>query len=181
MEPTNFYVYAHYIPGDPLPFYIGKGSGYRITRRNDRSAWWKRIVNKYGLEAKILYENLSYSEANNLEKKLIKEFGRRDVGTGILINHTDGGEGIANPSKEVRNKISESNRKRIVSEETKKKMSASKKGQKLTECTKAKMKGRIPWNKGMVGIPGTPHTEETKKRISDIKKKWHSEIKGKSQ
>lgn len=43
------------------------------------------------------------------------------------------------------------------------------------------MKGRIPWNKGMIGISGTPHTEETKKRMSAIKKKWHSEIKGKSQ
>jgi hypothetical protein len=171
MNSANFYIYAHYIPGETLPFYIGKGSGYRMTRRNDRSIWWKRIVNKYGFEAKLLHENLSYSEANILEKKLIKEFGRRDIGTGTLINHTDGGEGIANPSKEVRNKISESNRKRVVSEETKRKISQSSKGHKLSEHTKSKMKGRVPWNKGMKGISGTPHTEETKQKISDTKRK----------
>ena len=171
MNSANFYIYAHYIPGESLPFYIGKGSGYRITRRNDRSIWWKRIVNKYGFEVKLLYENLSYSEANILEKKLIKKFGRRDIGTGILINHTDGGEGIANPSEEVRNKISESNRKRVVSEETKRKISQSSKGHKLSEHTKSKMKGRVPWNKGMKGISGTPHTEETKQKISATKRK----------
>jgi hypothetical protein len=49
---------------------------------------------KYGLEVKILHENLTENEAFDIEKRLITEYGRLD-NTGCLINLTDGGEGVS--------------------------------------------------------------------------------------
>ena len=174
MEPAKFYIYAHYIPGETIPFYIGKGCGYRITRKNNRSIWWKRIVNKHGFEAKILYENLTQEEASVKEKELIQKYGRKDIKTGVLINHTDGGDGCKNLSAEVRKKISIANSKRVLSKETKDKISGSSKGHKLSAITKSKMKGRIPWNKGKTGLQGKSHTEETKLKISSKKKEMYT-------
>ena len=56
-----------------------------------------------------MLENLSEDEAFDLEIKLIAEYGRKDLGTGCLLNFTDGGEGLSNPSKETREKISQAN------------------------------------------------------------------------
>lgn len=50
---------------------------------------------KYGLEVKILHENLTENEALDIEKRLITEYGRLDKDTGCLINLTDGGEGVS--------------------------------------------------------------------------------------
>ena len=83
-----YYVYA-YLRKDSTPYYIGKGKGYRITAgHNVRVPSDKSRIVK-------LHTNLTESEAHELEKHYIKQYGRKDIGTGILRNLTDGGEGAS--------------------------------------------------------------------------------------
>lgn len=73
---------------DGTPYYIGKGCRNRAW---DRKRSW--IPDKSRI---VLFESkMSEKAAFDLEKKLIKEYGRKDLGTGILHNLTDGGEGAS--------------------------------------------------------------------------------------
>lgn len=88
-------VYKHINNFTGEPFYIGIGKD--ISRAYDtkrRSAFWKRIVDKYGYSIEIFINNVSINQAVLWEKVLIKLYGRRDLKTGILCNQTLGGEGI---------------------------------------------------------------------------------------
>ena len=87
IKPVGYYVYAYLRRYDYLPYYIGKGKEWR--------AWDdKRSLSVPCDEDRIsiLAENLTEEEALELEKKLIKSYGREDIGTGILFNKSDGGE-----------------------------------------------------------------------------------------
>jgi hypothetical protein len=99
-----YYIYAYLRKSNLTPYYIGKGT--------KRRAWEKLIgVNKpQKSHIVILESNLTEIGAWALERRLIKWWGRKDLGTGILINKTDGGEGISG---------------HIHSEKTKEKMKAA--------------------------------------------------------
>ena len=100
---SNYYVYRHFKLNTNDVFYIGMGKEKNFRRSRSkryRNNHWHNTVNKYGYSIEILAIDLSESEAIELEVFLIKEYGRRDLGTGCLINLTDGGEGVFNPSKE---------------------------------------------------------------------------------
>jgi hypothetical protein len=90
-----FYVYGHFIPNSETPFYIGKGRKKRAWDKCGRTYWWHNIVNKNGFEVRILYETDDESSAFSIEKELIEHYGRKNTGTGVLINLTDGGEGAS--------------------------------------------------------------------------------------
>ena len=124
-----FYVYA-YLREDGTPYYIGKGK--------DRRAWVKGKGEVYHpvdeSRIKIIKENLSEADAFVLEKALISQYGRKDLGTGILRNKSDGGEGPvgAKRSIETREKMSVAHIGKKFSEQHKQKLSASHSGKKLT-------------------------------------------------
>lgn len=84
---NNIYYVYQYLRTDGSPYYIGKGCRKR--------AWDKRRRYYPGdaSRVKILKENLTEQEAWDLEIELIAKYGRKDLGTGILYNQTDGGEG----------------------------------------------------------------------------------------
>jgi hypothetical protein len=107
----DYYIYA-YIRGKnsniaPIgtPYYIGKGRGKRAFDNHGHHALpeKQRII--------FLETNLTEIGALALERRMIKWFGRIDMGTGILRNETDGGDGVTNPSEITKKKYSEAMKK----------------------------------------------------------------------
>jgi hypothetical protein len=84
-----FYTYM-WLREDGTPYYVGKGFG----RRAFRTHWSGTKMRPAPAEDKIvLYPAESEAEAFELEIALIWYYGRKDLGTGILRNLTDGGDG----------------------------------------------------------------------------------------
>lgn len=84
-----YYTYA-YLREDGTPYYIGKGKHDRAYRKN------RKHRPKSDDKILILKSNLSENEAFKHEIYMIAVLGRKDLGTGILRNRTDGGEGTSN-------------------------------------------------------------------------------------
>jgi len=106
-------VYLHKRLDTNEVFYIGVGiNKYRASSKFGRSNHWYNVVNKHGYKVEIYSKLNSYEEALNLEKKLIKEYGRLCNKTGKLINITEGGDGIVGMkhSEESKLKMSLSNK-----------------------------------------------------------------------
>ena len=87
---NKFYTYA-WLREDGTPYYIGKGSGKRAYTGSGRKP--NRQPPKDKSRVLILKRNLTEEEAFKHEIYMIAILGRKDKGTGILWNFTDGGDG----------------------------------------------------------------------------------------
>ena len=159
-ESSDFYTYA-WLREDKTPYYIGKGRGNRAYKKARRyRPPDDRII--------ILKRNLTESEAIKHEIYMIFVLGRKDTGTGILRNKTDGGDGKSGAivSAEARQKISNYQRGR-KKPGLGEKVRAAQKGTKrkpLSPEHRAKLRGRTSPNKGK------PMTEGQKQKIRNSKK-----------
>lgn len=108
-------VYEHRRNDTNEVFYIGIGKdSYRIGRKANRNKYWHNIVNKYGYTKNILYKNISWNEAIQKEIELISKYGRKDLGTGCLVNMTRGGEGRTSKQTAYNNHYSNSELKELI-------------------------------------------------------------------
>ena len=84
-----YYVYAYLREKDLTPYYIGKGKDNRAFRIHN-------VLVPKDKNRIIFYQTgLTESDAHRFEIAYIKLFGRKDLGTGILRNMTNGGEGTS--------------------------------------------------------------------------------------
>lgn len=102
---NNFVVYA-YCREDGTFYYIGKGRPRRPYGKRREGIKPPKDKDKI----LILHTGLPEKTAFDYEEKLILFYGRKDLGTGLLRNMTNGGEGVAGwvPDEEWRKKKSES-------------------------------------------------------------------------
>ena len=170
----HYYTYA-YLREDKTPYYIGKGKGDRIYSKSRR-------IKPPKDKSRVIYlkQNLTEEEAFRHEIYMIDVFGRKDLGTGILQNLTNGGDGTSGwvPSEETRRKMSG----RIPSEETRAKMSEARKGEKnhnygkthseetrkkISESQIGKTLSKEHIDKIIEGLKGRPVSEETRRKMSE--------------
>ena len=156
----EYYTYA-YLREDRTPYYIGKGENDRIYKKG------KGEIRPPKDKSRVIFlkQNLTEEEAFKHEIYMIAVFGRKDLGTGILRNRTNGGEGHSGAihTPETKAKMSDARKDTPRSLETRAKISESLKGENhpfygktLSPETKAKisaaMKGENSPNYGKMWI-----------------------------
>jgi len=132
----HYYTYA-YLREDRTPYYIGKGKGNRINSKN-------RTIKPPKDKSRIIFlkQNLTEEEAFKHEIYMISVFGRKDLGTGILHNRTNGGEGTSGwvASSETKEKMRAIKTGKVQSQETRNKIASTKIGISLSKETIEKMR-----------------------------------------
>lgn len=173
-----FYTYAYLRKDDRTPYYVGKGCGKRAYDSSHNV----KVPDDNG-RIIFLKQNLTEEEAFNHEKYMIAVLGRKDLGTGILRNMSDGGEGHSNPSPEARRKNAESSR---LQYQRCKELGLSGVGNLTEEQEKRRrenaIKGKAEWDKlhpemcgGSLGRTSEQHSADSAKAIKNgCAKYWKS-------
>ena len=162
----EYYTYA-YLREDGTPYYIGKGKGRRKYVKSGRCISTPKDKNRI----LTLKQNLTEEEAFRHEIYLISIFGRKDLGTGILLNMTDGGEGVSGltHTKKTCKMISKSLKNKIVTEETRKKMKQAAKN-RIHKSMSGKNHSEETLKKMREAAKGRKHSDETRKKLSEYRK-----------
>ncbi len=129
-----FYVYAYLCKNKSTPYYIGKG--------RDNRAWSKHTniqIPSDPTRIVILESNLTEIGALAIERRMIRWYGRKDKNTGILMNRTDGGDGLTDPSPQTRLKMSNAKKGKARTIETREKISRARKGTTMSVETRSRM------------------------------------------
>lgn len=146
-----FYVYQAKLDNEII--YIGKGTKYRYTHCLRK---WKNC------EVTILEYFESAEDAFVREEELIKKYGRKDLGTGTLLNKSNGGKYIKGSIYWKDKKLSNEHKEKI-----------KKSCLICNRNTKIYIGEKNPFF-------GKKHTEETKKIMSEKAKSRPSPFKGKT-
>lgn len=133
--PRGYYTYIFY-EGD-VPRWVGAGKGSRA--RPQRFPQLRQVL-------VVLYEQPDREAAFDLEQKLIRQFGRADLGTGPLINRTFGLGSCG----------------RVWTDEQRFSAGAAQSARVWTDEQRAAAAVRMRGNKNLLGFR---HSEETKKVI----------------
>lgn len=123
---NDFTVYMYYVPGEDLPFYVGKGKPGRAhihlcpSVRKQHTHFYHKLNKLIDIDniypiIDIIAKGLSERQAFDLEVSLIKIYGRQDQCTGCLCNHTDGGEGATGTEVSVDARVNMSKPRSLAS------------------------------------------------------------------
>lgn len=149
----NFYTYM-WLRENGTPYYVGKGKGRRAFTSNGHNV----LRPEYDARIFIQYWE-SEEKAFEMEMWLISLYGRKDNGTGVLRNLTDGGENpprmLGNTHAKGKKHSAEANARK--SERGKLRKQSIETREKLSRIKKGKTNG----------LEGRPKTEETKRKIRE--------------
>ena len=135
------YVYRHIRLDKNEPFYIGIGKDKwyrRAYKTSCKNKHWDNVIAKTDYLAEILFDDVDYEFAKRKEIEFITLYGRKDLGTGTLVNMTQGGDGVTNWSEERRTKHISRFKNRIVTNETRMRQSLAQIGKKQSHEQVAK-------------------------------------------
>jgi hypothetical protein len=174
----KYYVYEYVDPTTNIPFYIGKGQGdryvYHLKNLSDNTNPYKTNKIKKLLKEgfvpiiNLIETGLTETQSFEFEKKLIKKYGRIDLGKGCLVNLSDGGEGQSGwvPTEEYKINMSSltSGDKngmfgKTHTEETKNKIREKSIGRKLNDFYRNQMSENRMGEKN--SFYGKKHTKES--------------------
>ena len=177
-NPIGCYVYA-YLRVDGTPYYIGKGVKSRAWASHPRKHS-KVNLPEDKTRIIIMESNLTDIGALALERFYIRWYGRK-LDNGILINITEGGDGVCGikHSETTKKLLSELKKGQVLSTNHKHKISESMKGRgdisddhkhKISESMKGRVLSAETKQKMSLAKIGKPKSEEHKQKMSERKK-----------